>query len=79
MMQVADREGFEPSEGASERIEDQSSGDGGGGESSLISSLNAGNDGPELAEIVAAWPLMSPEIRAAIAAIVRATGKGVVP
>ena len=76
---MADREGFEPSEVSSEGAEDQSSGEGGGDGSSLISSLNAGNDGPELAEIVAAWPSLSPEIRAAIAAIVRATGKGVVP
>lgn len=76
---MADREGFEPSEVSLEGSEGQSSGEGAGGESSLISSLKAGNDGPELAEIVAAWPSLSPEIKVAIAAIVRSTGKEVVP
>ena len=71
---VADREGFEPSVSSAELIEGQVSVDEGGGRSSPISSLKAGNDGPELDEIGAAWPKLSPEIRRAVLAIVRASG-----
>ena len=75
---MADREGFEPSGCPLEGAKCQSEAGDPGGLSSPISSRHAGNEGPELAEIVAVWPSLSAEIRAAILVMVRAAGKGVV-
>ena len=77
--EMADREGFEPSLCSSEDVENQFSYERGESRSSPISSLSGGNDCPILAQIVADWPHLSGEIRLAILAIVRASGKGVEP
>lgn len=79
VMKMADREGFEPSQPESESVEEQFSCKTGDFRSSRPSSRSGGSNCPELAEIEAVWPKLSPEIQLAILAIARATGKGVVP
>ena len=76
---MAEREGFEPSEASSQLAEDEDSEYRCRSQSSPISSLTEGNLSPELGEIVASWPFLSPEIRAAILTILRSVRKEVEP
>lgn len=74
---MADQQGFEPLPPSSQGVDSQKLATPPLNQSSLISSLKAGSDCPELSEIEDAWPLLSPALRSAILSIVRSVEREV--
>ena len=69
---MAEREGFEPSPPAPPSLDVTATCRSGEAQSSPIASPNLGKLSPELAEIVAVWPSLAPEIQAALLTLARA-------
>jgi hypothetical protein len=73
---MAERLGFEPEDHAAQEFDPDVKCKSGKPQTSPGASLNSANMSPDLAEIVAAWPKLPPEIRSAILTLIGAVRKG---
>ena len=73
---MADPEGFEPSVCKPATIDSKGNSEPLNSQSSLISSLNAGFDSPELGQVVNEWQFLNDALKQAILAIVESSKAG---